>query len=161
MEVVAGASAIEREVLFSKTEYRFLTPCPPLTPSWFPNDGSGSDYRLARAVAGIAPWGESTSGEPSDRQSSPSGKPVAGDQAAALWVWDETTRSAVWARGASLESNLAAVLRRRLIDAERGVGDGFPLWSLLGAGFQDILALWRGEVDEQRLAELIHALSLD
>jgi hypothetical protein len=55
---------------------------------------------------------------------------------------------------------LTAVLRRRLVDAKRGVGDGLPLWSSYGAAFEDILALWRGEVDEQALTDLIYGLSL-
>jgi hypothetical protein len=76
------------------------------------------------------------------------------------WQWDDTSRVAVWAGGATLPDNLAAVLRRRLIDAAKGRGEGLPLWSGTGARFSDLLALWHGEVDEQRLRDLIHALAL-
>jgi CRISPR-associated protein Csx17 len=161
LEVVAGASAVEREVALLKDRAQLLTPCPALTPSWLGSGRCGSDYRLAHAVAAIAPWGESLSNDqprPAVESMRANLLPVA--RKGRSWVWDETTRSAVWARGASLESNLVAVLRRRLIDARRGVGDGLPLWSFYGAGFEDILALWRGQVDEQRLADLIRALSL-
>jgi hypothetical protein len=47
-----------------------------------------------------------------------------------------------------------------MIDSNGGAGDGLPLWSPSGARFDDILALWRGEIDEARLTDLIHALSL-
>jgi hypothetical protein len=47
-----------------------------------------------------------------------------------------------------------------MIDSKRGVGDGLPLWSPSGTRFEDILALWRGEADEKRLSDLIHALAL-
>ncbi len=62
--------------------------------------------------------------------------------------------------GAPLEVNLSALLRRRLIDAQRGVDNGLPMWSSYGAGFEDLLAFWHREVDEQRLTDLIHALAL-
>jgi hypothetical protein len=52
------------------------------------------------------------------------------------------------------------VLRRRLIDAGRGSGEGLPLWSSYGAGFEDLLAYWSGEVDEDRLTDLLHGLAL-
>jgi len=55
---------------------------------------------------------------------------------------------------------LSAVLRRRLIDAQRGSADGLPLWSPHGATYADVLAYWNGELDEGRLAELIHGFAL-
>jgi len=78
----------------------------------------------------------------------------------AFWQWDEKCRSFVWSDGAPLLDNLAGVLHRRLVDAERGLGDGLPLWSFCGASFSSLLALWRGEADEDRLAKLVHALAL-
>ena len=76
------------------------------------------------------------------------------------WDWDDTSHSAVWSRGTPLEGNLSAVLRRRLIDAGRGAGGGLPLWSSYGASFGDLLTYWNGKVDEDRLADLIHGISL-
>jgi hypothetical protein len=82
------------------------------------------------------------------------------------WEWYDAKRhkgfhdASVWSRGAPLEFNLAAVLRRRLIDAQKGNGDGLPLWSSYGAGFGDLLAFWHGEVNEDRLTDLIHGLVL-
>lgn len=161
LEVVASASAIEREIALLKDRGRLLTPCPALTTGWLDNNSSISDYRLARAVAGIVAWGESSSNDRprlAVEEMRANLLPVA--RRGRSWSWDETTRSTVWARGAPVEVNLAAVLRRRLIDAQRGVGDGLPLWSSYGAGFENLLTFWHREVDGQRLADLIYALSL-
>jgi len=159
--VLAGASAIEREIALLKDRSQILRPCPALTSSWLPNHGCGLEYALARAVAGILPWGESSSGDgqrPAVESIRANLLPVA--RQGRSWVWDKTTRSDVWARGAPLHANLATVLRRRLIDAQRGGGEGLPLWSSHGACFEDLLAFWQGAVDELRISELIQALSL-
>ncbi|MBA3912929.1 MAG: type I-U CRISPR-associated protein Csx17 [Acidobacteriales bacterium] len=161
LEVMSGVSAIEREVALLKERERILSPCPPLSTSWFLDGGDGPEYGLARAIAGIAAWGESSS----DGRTKPAVEsvrtyllPVA--RQGKWWVWSNTARTAVWARGASLEINLAAVLRRRLIDYQRGVGLGLPLWNSCGATFRDLLAYWHGEVNESRLVDLIYSLSL-
>ncbi|MDY0041906.1 MAG: hypothetical protein RBS57_16455, partial [Desulforhabdus sp.] len=119
------------------------------------------EFRLARAVGAMVPWGRL----PNESQSNPV---VDGIRINLLplkrgggeWHWQENSRSAVWARGATLFDNLAAVLRRRLIDAQKAKGAGLPLWSCYGASFSDLLALWQGEVDQQRLTELVFGLSL-
>lgn len=161
LEVVIAASAVEREVSLLRDRAQLLAPCPPLTASWLESGSCDVEQRLARAVAGIAPWGDSSSGHP-NRPAVESVRsnllPVARE--GNRWAWDATSRNVVWSRGASLESNLAAVLRRRIIDAKRGSGEGLPLWSSNGARFEDVLALWHGEPDEHRLTDLIHALSL-
>jgi CRISPR-associated protein Csx17 len=159
--VLAGASAIERDVALLKDGSQLLKPCPALASSWLPNPGGGLEYSLARAVAGILPWGESSAGDerrPAVESIRANLLPVA--RQGRSWAWDKTTRSDVWAQGAPLHANLAAVLRRRLIDAQRGGGEGLPLGSTHGAGFEDLLAFWQGSVDELRLTELIQALSL-
>lgn len=159
--VLVGASAIEREVALLKDRDQLLTPCPALTNSWLPNHVCGSEYALAIAVAGIVQWGESSSHDhqrPAVESVRANLLPVTRQRRS--WFWDKTKRSAVWARGAPLDANLAAVLRRRLIDAERGAGEGLPLWSPHAASFEDLLAFWQGTLDEPRLIDLIQALSL-
>jgi CRISPR-associated protein Csx17 len=159
--VLAGASAIEREGALLKDRARLLTPCPPLGCSWLPTDACGQEYALALAVAGIVRWGESSSNDrqqPAVEAVRTNLLPVA--RQGHSWVWEKTTHSAVWARGAPLGANLAAVLRRRLVDAGRGSGEGLPLWSPHAASFADLLAFWQGAVDEQHLIDLIQALSL-
>jgi CRISPR-associated protein Csx17 len=121
---------------------------------------SSPAYRLARAIAGITAWGEISS----EGRLVPAVESIRANllpqRRGRAWMWDDTSRSAVWYRGASLDANLAAVLRRRLIDAGRGSGDGLPLWSSYGAGFEDLLAYWNDEVDAERLTDLLHGLAL-
>jgi CRISPR-associated protein Csx17 len=159
--ILVAASIIEREVALLKDRSTLLTPSRALDSAWLRSDDDGHEYRLARSIAGITAWGEVSS----DGRSVPAVEsiranllPVArrGDG----WAWDDTSHSAVWSRGAPLEVNLAAVLRRRLVDAQKGSGDGLPLWSSYGVGFGDLLAFWHGEVNEDRLTDLIHGLAL-
>lgn len=171
LSLLSVASDLERELGVTEGRVKFkqgqglqersVRPIPPLSNRWSASDDGTVEYRLARAIASIGPWGER---EREDRSISL----VEAIRANLLpvtrrgnsWQWDETSRSAVWARGATLFENLAAMLRRRLIDAATGKGEGLPLWGVHGASFSDLLALWNGEVDEERLAELIHALAL-
>ncbi len=170
LDVLTAAAALEWEVSLSKDRARLLQPCPSLRPRWLHdwaepklNDGS-AEFRLARSIAAIAQWGE--------REGADSGIPVVDALRANLipvsrttgqskfWNWDDRTRSNVWSRGASLLDNLASLLQRRLIDASKGRGTGLPLSCRFGASFTDLLTLWNGEINESRLAGLIHGLSL-
>ncbi len=160
-DVLVGAAAIEREVALLKDRAQILTPCPALTNSWLPEDHCDPEYDLALAISGIVPWGElAVAGltRPAVQAIRTNLLPVA--RQGRSWTWDDTTRSCVWSWDAPVEVNLNAVLRRRLIDAQRGAGDGLPLWSPYGATFENLLAFWQSNVDEQRLASLIHGLSL-
>lgn len=159
--VLVAASNIERQVVLLKDRSKLLTPSRALKSAWVECGDDGNEYRLARAIAGITAWGEKTT----DGRSVPVVEsirvnllPVA--RRGKSWLWDDTSHSAVWSRGAPIAVNLATVLRRRLIDAQKGSGDGLPLWSSYGAGFGDLLAFWHGEIDEDRLTDLIHGLAL-
>jgi CRISPR-associated protein Csx17 len=161
LEVIGGASNIEREVALLKDRSKLLTPCPALAITWLRDDDNRPEYRIARAVAGLIAWGE----KPSDGRSLQAVESIRANllpvsRRGNAWAWDETSRSVVWSRGAPMEFNLAAVLRRRLVDAQRGAGDGLPLWSSYGVGFDALLAFWNCEVDESCLADLIHGMSL-
>lgn len=139
-------------------------PLPHLLPEkWLKLEPSAHvrEYRLARAIASIASWGErKREGQSVSAVEALRANLLPVTRQGHSWRWDQTSRSAVWVRGATLFDNLAAVLRRRLIDASKGKGEGLPLWSAYGAGFGDLLALWNGEVNEERLGDLIHALAL-
>ena len=147
-----------------KTSEQQILPVGQLSRKWtdiIGRSANSSEFRIARAVAGVASWGESPdSDKPHTSVESVRANLLPVSRRGRGWIWDATAHSAVWARGGSLESNLAAVMRRRLIDGKSGAGDGLPLWSSSGARLDDILLLWRGEVDEQRLSDLIYALSL-
>lgn len=159
--VLISVADLEEEVSSLRDRAHRMTPCPSLSKDWSSVSVDDRDDRLARAIAGITSWGEITE----DGRTSP---PVESIRANLLplkrsgnsWQWDGMSRAAVWARGASLPDNLAAVLRRRLIDAAKGRREGLPIWSGTGALFRDLLPLWHGEVDERRLQHLIHALAL-
>jgi CRISPR-associated protein Csx17 len=153
VKVKRGGSIVEKRI----------HPVGSLSAGWSDILGTCGDAasRIARAIAGISAWGSRPEG----------GKDNAAVDALRVnllpirregryWSWDETSRAAVWSRGAGLETNLAAVLRRRLVDAQRGTGDGLPLWSDFGAGFDDVLAFWYGDLDHSPLTDLIHAYSL-
>lgn len=161
-DVIVSASAIEHEVELLKDRAKLVTPCPTLKTAWLANDSPTVEFRLARAIAGITAWGERTLDGRSVVSAVESIRanllPVA--RRGKAWVWDQTSHCAVWSRGAAMEVNLAAVLRRRLIDAQKGKGDGLPLWSSHGAEFGDLLDLWQGKINEDRLSDLIHGLAL-
>lgn len=147
-----------------KTSERLIDPVGALRSDWTEHVGNSDqspECHLARAIAGITAWGEI----PSDGRVVPAVESMQTNllpvrRHGRAWLWDDTSRSAVWARGAALEVNLASVLRRRLIDGQRGSGDGSPLWSFYGARFTDLLSYWERSVDEDRLTDLIHGLAL-
>jgi CRISPR-associated protein Csx17 len=125
------------------------------------------ESRLARAIAGISAWG-SLSSQGRERRAAEAIRanlvPVVRPWKSWQWFDPKTHKgfhdALVWSRGTPLAANLARVLRRRLIDARRGEGEGLPLWSPHGASFSDLLSFWEGEIDEDRLANLIGAVSL-
>ena len=134
---------------------------PPLKSQWamLTPEQHPIEFRLARAVASLLPWGESKkSREPSVGPLLTNLIPVV--RMGKRWGWAELSRSPVWSEGASLLTNLSAVLRRRLADSQSGKGEGLPLVSFYPASFGDLWRLWNGELDESRLAELIRALAL-
>lgn len=167
LDVPIAVAALEREVAMLKDRVRLLRPCRALEPSWLYNrsrpglNDHSPEFRLARSIAAIAPWGESQR----DRQAAPAVEAIRANLLPlscswGFWQWDDKTRSNVWSCGLSILDNLAGVLRRRLIDASKGRGDGLPLSSRFRASFSDLLSLWNGQVDELRLADLIHGLAL-
>jgi len=158
--VLQSVANIEREVSLMKDRARRLSPCSPLSTKWHQSASGDPEHQLARAIAGIASWGETSRGDSAPAVEAVRGNFLPITRHGNVWRWGDTSRSAVWARGASLTDNLSAVLRRRFIESTRGKGEGLPLWSAYGAGFEDLLAFWQEEIDEQRLADLIHALAL-
>lgn len=158
---LVATSSIEREMVSLKDRSTLLAPSPALSPIWLETEDDQPEYRLARAIAGITAWGEVTSeGRSVSAVESIRTNLLPVARHSARWDWDATSHSAVWSRGAPLEVNLAAVLRRRLVDGQKGLGDGLPLWSSYGAGFDDLLAYWQGTVNADRLDELVHGLAL-
>lgn len=161
MHVLISVSQLEWEVSLLRDKAQRLTPAISLSTRWYRDIPDEPEYRLARSITGIAPWGKrEQQGQTVQAVSALRSNLLPLTRRGKSWYWDAKSRSAVWARGASLSENLAAILRRRLIDAGKGDGDGLPLWGGEGAGFSDLLAFWNRQVDEDRLSDLIHALAL-
>lgn len=156
-------------------------PLPPLKSDWLyaANDES-IEFAIAAALAGLhgfAPGFEgrvrptlpmaahfaplqSADASPVDEHNSPSSQQ--GIRTAWQSGWDETsaaTNQVVWGPG-SLERNLAAVLRRRLVESERRGLIDKPLrsWSHVPLGHVESWLLQ--DVDEDKIARLLPALSL-
>ena len=163
--ILSTTADLECECSLTKSARAAVNPCGVLSRRWLDvNDAAccldrSAEFQIALAVASLLGWGEQTVARQLAVGSLRTNLvPVArrGDR----WQWDDHSRSAVWSNGAPLLINLANVLHRRLVDAQRANGDGLPLWSFYGASFRDLLALWQGAVDESRLANLIYALAL-
>jgi CRISPR-associated protein Csx17 len=129
-----------------------------------PDDGT-TEWRLARALGTICPWGKKPEG--SQRKEPCAVGPIRENlvrlvrsQGGEFWNWEPESRRAAWLWQREVLSNCAAVLHRRLIDAQGGSGNGLPLFSPYGANAADLLALWQGAVDEERLNEFLHGFGL-
>ncbi len=157
LDVLVSVAALETEVATLRDREQLLRPCRRMPRYWSNIRLEQSEHVIARAVASLSEWGDVKSSHiVSNVRSNLLPVSKKGD----FWVWDDTARSCAWSRGASLEGNMADVLKRRLIDMQRGDGDGLPLWSPNGASFASLLAYWEGKIDDGRLAELIHGLAL-
>jgi CRISPR-associated protein Csx17 len=121
-----------------------VPPAPPLSLSWLraTNDGT-PEWRIATALASIQGAGERLGAfrvhlEP---VSSPN-------------KWDENSKMVVWS-AADLPRNLAAVLERRLMEAERLNVPSLPLTPRRFARPADVAAFLAGTLDEARLEDLL------
>ncbi|HMO16226.1 MAG TPA: type I-U CRISPR-associated protein Csx17 [Pirellulaceae bacterium] len=152
-----------------KTSERVIAPVGDLQRQWAERTAKTdqtSEYRLARAIASITAWGErEVQGRKRPAVESIRGNLISLVRPWAKWEWYDPKAhkgfhdASVWSRGVPVEVNLAAVLRRRLIDAQRCASEGLPLWSSYGASFNDLLAFWNREVDEDRVSDLINGLA--
>src|SRR5690606_18864158 len=72
--------------------------------------------------------------------------------------WQPRTPGVVW-RGRALETDMANVLERRVVDALAETADisGHPLLGGREAELDDVRAFLAGEVDDERLTELFRA----
>ena len=73
--------------------------------------------------------------------------------------WAEKDRAVVW-NSADLTTNLAALLRRRLMDGERNGCTNLPLAAANFASLNTVSRYLANEPDEQRIEDLLWALML-
>lgn len=130
-------------------EEKRLRPIQGLSPQWLDQGDDGSpEFRLAAALSGIR------------------GHRVVGPFRSFLEPVEVKGRSFLWARdkpavwsNRPVALNLAAIFRRRQMEAFRDTQSGVPLWSPRRVGLADVNAFLRGEVDDQKLADLIWGLT--
>ncbi|HUJ08795.1 MAG TPA: type I-U CRISPR-associated protein Csx17 [Verrucomicrobiae bacterium] len=73
--------------------------------------------------------------------------------------WAEKDRAVVW-NSADLSTNLAAVLRRRLMDGERKGCETLPLTTANFISLNTVSRFLAGEIDERRIEDLLWGLML-
>ncbi|HLG94843.1 MAG TPA: type I-U CRISPR-associated protein Csx17 [Bryobacteraceae bacterium] len=157
--IVIAIGRAERQLALTtgKIGNRTVSPITGLTPDWVraANDNS-SEFEIALALAGI---------HDAERKIDPlrcNLEPVAvwhGKNRALDWKWAEKDRAVVW-NSADLSANLAAVLRRRLMDAGRNGCANLPLAATNFASFGAVSRFLAGELDEQRIDDLLWGLIL-
>lgn len=128
-----------------------LRPLHGLSSQWLERANDGSpEFRLAAAVAGIQSQGEAVG---------PFRAFLEEVEVTNFVKWSPGSTSTVWSNG-SLEDNLAAVFRRRQLEAFRAGLGGMPLQSRSYVPLADVLAfLCPGEINDDKLAALIWGLS--
>jgi CRISPR-associated protein Csx17 len=110
------------------------------------NDDS-AEFRLAAAIAGIRGDRESKVGPFRVHL-----EPLALNRRG-RFEWDKGSTSAVWSKR-PLDENLAAVFRRRLMEAFRARQAGLPLYSARPARLRDVLAFLDPDIDDEKLEKL-------
>ncbi len=131
-------------------EDKYIRPLQGLDAQWLDRaDDDSPEFRLAAAVASILPTKDVGPFrcflEPVEARGS-------------RFTWDGGSTSAVWSNR-SLADNLAAVFRRRSMEAFRAGRSGVPLDSPRPAALADAIAFVEGETNDDKLHELIWGLS--
>lgn len=122
-------------------------PVPFLSAAWLLSAADGSvEFRLACALAGLSA---------ADLPMRVHFAPVKAKEPA----WDEHSRLAVWGEG-SFESNMTALLRTRLLAAERLQHKDKPFNFGFGADCSDIASFLDSSTDDRRIGELAQGLAL-
>jgi CRISPR-associated protein Csx17 len=116
-----------------------------LSPYWIRMTDTGRpEVRLAAALASIAPEGEV----------GPIRANLAPVDPAHPDRWTSGNGQTTWS-GVSLGSRLAAVLARRMMDADRLKCTRIPLWGALRVRIDDVMAFTNGDLDEQLTEDLL------
>jgi CRISPR-associated protein Csx17 len=124
-----------------------LGPLPLLAPNWVEAADDGSaEFHLAAALAGL---GAGSGDLPMRLHFAPFDEKRDG--------WSEVAPLFVWGPG-SLVDNLVAILRRRLIEAERRQMPDKPFAGTIRAELADVMAFLAGATDDARIASLLGGL---
>jgi CRISPR-associated protein Csx17 len=127
---------------------KFIRPLQGLNPQWLHQANDSREFRLAASVAGIRACG----------QVGPLRMFLEEVEATKYVSWSPGSTCAVWSQQ-PLASNLAAIFRRRQMEAFRNGEQGTPLDSPRPAHLADVIAFLHDEIDQDKLADLIWGLS--
>jgi CRISPR-associated protein Csx17 len=139
--------ALANGLAFCKDKY--IRPLQGLNPQWVDQaDDNSPEFRLAASLAGI----RSYRGVGSLRGF------LEEVEETKFVNWSQGNTSAVWSKR-PLAANLAAVFRRRLIEAFSDTQAGVPLHSPRPARLADVITFLFDDIDEAKLADIIWSLS--
>lgn len=159
-QILIALGRAERELANAERfrEEKKLSPIAGLATEWVAaaNVNDSPEFKAALALAGIYH-------EPNGPGEQPRIGPLRANLEAVDWkkrcrAWAEKDRSVVW-NAADLSTNLANVLQRRMMGAERG-GKRLPLASRCGAPLDTVVAFIAGDVDDHLIEELLWGLML-
>ncbi len=158
IQMVLRALAGAQFWLASNAEARkACPPVPPLSRRWVRQaDDASAAFRIA---AGIAALDTEAEGAPRVRAAPLPMRIHFAPVSASGRKWEERTHRVTWG-GGSLHKNLAALLRRRLLDGKALGLDDKPLASAAAAPLAAVAAWLRGEVRASDVASLVPALAL-
>lgn len=135
-----------------REEAKGLRPIGPLSADWISATADPSDeFRIALALASIF--------EPEPKVGSIRRNLEPIEAKGRFMAWAEKDRAVVWTNG-DLPGNLAAILTRRAMDAERTGGKAHALKADHHAPLSAVCAFLAGLLDESRIADLLWGLCL-
>lgn len=153
-DILIACSNAELVIAQNLNLQKGLHPLPVLSSRWFKACEDGSvEYRLAAAIALLHTKVDDSHTIPPLRcYLSPQ------KQDGGRFIWDPESLTMVWGR-TTLERNLSAILQRRCQDAQIKVGSSAPVGGCRKALLSSIHHYISGNVRNDRLSDLIRALS--
>jgi CRISPR-associated protein Csx17 len=152
LDVMAALGSAERTLAggLAFCKEKSLHPLQGLSAQWIDQGDDGSvEFRLAAALAGI-------SSDP-EQKIEPLRVFLEEVQRTKFVRWSPGSTTAVWSRQ-PLAFNLAAVFRRRQLEAFRAGKAGVPLYSPRPAALADVVAFLNEEIDADKLQDLLWGL---
>lgn len=153
-EIVIALGQTERELAVTQGQFKRKTvkPIPLLSSAWIhAADDRSAEFVVARALVSV----HDQEGKIGPLRSNL--EPV--DWKQGCRVWADKDRAVVW-NARDLYANLASVLQRRVMDGQRVGCDRLPLASSYSAPLDAIVGFLDGDLDEQRIEDLIWGLML-
>ncbi len=153
-KIVIALGRAERELAVTQGQFKRKTvkPISSLSSVWtLAADDKSPEFAIARALVSV----HDQEGKIGSLRSNL--EPVDWKQRCRAWA--EKDRAVVWNAG-DLSINLASVLQRRVMDGQRVGCNRLPLASSYSAPLEAIAGFLNGDLDEQRIEDLIWGLML-